>query len=103
MRKQKLKKMTRQEAITTLNHYNKWRRGEEIPQPDPTLIGIAIDKAIELIIKQHHHSTITLEQESELYNHYLKNGESLKYYASKYNISKSTVVRILDVRLKKGK
>lgn len=95
--------MTRQEAITTLKQYNKWRRGAEIPQPDPKLIGIAIDKALELIEKKHHHSTITLDQESELYSHYLKNGESLKYYASKYKISIATVVRILDERLKKGK
>ena len=31
------------EAKNLLSDYNKWRRGEEIPQPNPTQIGIAID------------------------------------------------------------
>ena len=95
--------MTRQEAITTLKNFNKWRRGEEIEQPNPKMIGIAIDKAVDLIIKKHHHSPITLEQESELFNHYLKNGETLKYYSEKYNVSIATVNRIIVEKLKKGK
>lgn len=39
--------MTITEAIQELKEYNKWRRGDEsIPQPNPTIIGIAIDRAI---------------------------------------------------------
>lgn len=38
--------MTLQEAIKILEKYNKWRRGAEIPQPNPKLIGEAIDIAI---------------------------------------------------------
>ena len=38
--------MTLQEAIKILEEYNKWRRGAEIPQPNPKLIGEAIDIAI---------------------------------------------------------
>lgn len=34
------------EAIKILENYNQWRRGADIPQPNPKLIGIAIDKAI---------------------------------------------------------
>ena len=30
-------------AIKTLERYNKWRRGAEIPQPDNKKVGIAID------------------------------------------------------------
>ena len=35
--------MTLQEAIELLEYYNKWRRGEDIEQPPPISIGIAID------------------------------------------------------------
>lgn len=38
--------MTLQEAIKILEKYNKWRRGAEITQPNPKLIGEAIDIAI---------------------------------------------------------
>lgn len=31
------------EAIQVLEEYNKWRKGAEIPQPDPVKIGMAID------------------------------------------------------------
>lgn len=35
-----------EKAIKTLTTYNKWRRGAEIPQPNPTEIGLAIDKIL---------------------------------------------------------
>ena len=38
--------MKTKEAIKTLREYNRWRRGADIPQPDPTKIGKAIDFAI---------------------------------------------------------
>lgn len=38
------------EAIKVLEEYNKWRRGdEEIKQPNPKVIGEAIDVAIHLL------------------------------------------------------
>ncbi len=36
-------------ALKTLSRYNKWRRGADIPQPDPKDIGEAIDEAIRLM------------------------------------------------------
>lgn len=41
--------MTTREAIEYLEYSNNWRRGAEVPQPDPRLFGIAIDKAIEVM------------------------------------------------------
>ena len=41
-----------QGLIETLENFNKWRRGAEMPMPNPTAIGIAIDDAIE-ILKQY--------------------------------------------------
>lgn len=34
-------------TIELLRNYNRWRRGAEIPQPNPTEIGIAINTLIE--------------------------------------------------------
>lgn len=39
--------MTLPEAIEILSLANKWRRGAEIPMPDPTQLGIAIDVVID--------------------------------------------------------
>jgi hypothetical protein len=39
--------MTEKEAIIILIEYNDWRRGDEIPQPNPTIVGNAIDKVIQ--------------------------------------------------------
>jgi hypothetical protein len=39
--------MTLNKAIETLQHYNRWRRGEEVPMPNPTKIGEAIDVVLE--------------------------------------------------------
>ena len=36
-------------AIENLIIYNAWRRGAEIKQPDPYIIGLSIDKAIEVM------------------------------------------------------
>jgi hypothetical protein len=41
--------MTLNKAIETLQHYNRWRRGAEIPMPNPTKIGEAIDVVLEKI------------------------------------------------------
>lgn len=38
--------MNKRQSITILQEYNDWRRGAEIPQPPPNLIGKAIDFAI---------------------------------------------------------
>jgi len=35
--------MTLKQALCILENYNEWRRGAEIPQPNPTEIGLAID------------------------------------------------------------
>lgn len=41
--------MTLPEAIPILETYNKWRRGADIPQPDPKEIGETIEIAINLM------------------------------------------------------
>lgn len=41
--------MTLPETIHTLKTFNSWRRGEEIPQPNPTIVGEAIDTAVHLL------------------------------------------------------
>ena len=41
--------MTLQQAIKHLKYYQKWRRGADIPQPDPKIVGEAID----IILKYH--------------------------------------------------
>lgn len=38
--------MNLQTAIQVLEEYNKWRKGAEIPQPDPVRIGMAIDTVV---------------------------------------------------------
>lgn len=38
--------MTKQEIADLLGKYNRWRRGEDIEQPDPAEIGEALDLAI---------------------------------------------------------
>lgn len=35
-----------EKTIEFLESYNKWRRGAEMPQPNPTDIGVAIDELI---------------------------------------------------------
>jgi len=41
--------MTKEVALTILEHHNRWRRGEDIPMMKPQMIGQAIDKAVELL------------------------------------------------------
>ena len=42
--------MTPTETAAFLRQFNEWRRGDEdIPQPDPRVIGEAIDAAVEMI------------------------------------------------------
>ena len=41
--------MTPTEIVEILRQFNNWRRGTDIPQPDPREIGEAIDAAVEMI------------------------------------------------------
>lgn len=43
--------MTRAEALDILVEFQGWRRGDDIPQPDPKVIGKALDVAIECLTK----------------------------------------------------
>lgn len=43
--------MTHDEALKILHTFQKWRRGANIPMPNPTLIGQAIDEAIRVMRK----------------------------------------------------
>jgi hypothetical protein len=43
--------MTKEVVLKILQQHNRWRRGEEIPMLSPEIIGLAIDKAIELLKK----------------------------------------------------
>lgn len=43
--------MTILEAVQILTYLNKWRRGEDIPQPDPKIVGEAIDASIKVLTK----------------------------------------------------
>ena len=44
--------MTTAEALEILVKYQKWRRGADIPQPYPGIVGEALDTAIECLTKQ---------------------------------------------------
>ena len=44
--------MTLTEATATLIKYNKWRRGDEMSQPSPIIIGQAIDIVTDHLCKQ---------------------------------------------------
>ena len=54
-------------------------------------------------LKRHHHSRITLNQESTMFNLWLKDGNTLKYYADKYGTSIQTVKRVIEEGLIKMK
>ena len=41
--------MTPSEVTTILRQFNEWRRGADVPQPNPREIGEAIDAAVEVI------------------------------------------------------
>ena len=41
--------MNSQQIADYLEYYNRWRRGAEIPQPDPTELGIFIDEAVKML------------------------------------------------------
>lgn len=41
--------MDLKQAVELLENYNKWRRGAEIPQPNPTEIGVAISLVLERV------------------------------------------------------
>lgn len=44
--------MTLIEAVYLLQNYNAWRRGAEIPQPNATKIGIALEIVINHLTKE---------------------------------------------------
>lgn len=46
-----MEKQDVKEAVKLLQRYNRWRRGADIPMPQPKEIGKAIDTAIEYIKK----------------------------------------------------
>ena len=48
--------MNKQDVVKILKQYNEWRRGSEIPQPNPKLIGEVIDEAIKIIENEHNTS-----------------------------------------------
>ena len=54
-------------------------------------------------LKRHHHSKITIHQESVIFNDYLQNGRTLKSYAQEYNTSIPTIKRIIEEGLEKLK
>lgn len=41
--------MTLKEAIKELEYYQKWRKGADLPQPEPKKVGEALDIAINLM------------------------------------------------------
>lgn len=41
--------MTVKEALDILEHHNLWRRGADIEQIDPKVVGMALDKSIEVL------------------------------------------------------
>ena len=43
--------MTPSEVTAKLQHFNDWRRGHHDEQPDPRVIGEAIDAAVEMIAR----------------------------------------------------
>lgn len=44
--------MTPAEALEVLVKYQRWRRGANMPQPYPGIVGLALDVAIECLTKQ---------------------------------------------------
>lgn len=44
--------MKRKKVIRYLINYQHWRRGADIPQPDPTELGKALDAAIAILSKE---------------------------------------------------
>lgn len=41
--------MTLKEAIKELEYYQKWRKGADMPQPEPKKIGESLDIAINIL------------------------------------------------------
>lgn len=41
--------LTNKQAVKVLHHTQKWRRGEKIGMPPPSLLGLAIDAAIRVL------------------------------------------------------
>ena len=54
--------MNTTEAIKVLTEFNHWRRGADMPQPDPKVIGQAIDKAIEVLQNGNDNAEIELDE-----------------------------------------
>ena len=81
--------MKTNEVVETLTKFNKWRRGEDYPMPNPKEIGRAIDQAIkEMEVKQK-----ALELLRELADH--QNGAPLLKYFEKYNNCMDKVYKFL--------
>lgn len=44
--------MTEKQALKILENYQRWRRGADMPQPYPAVVGEALDVAIECLKKK---------------------------------------------------
>lgn len=59
--------MTEKLALKILHDFQNWRRGKNIPQPDPTKVGLAIDVAIRGLRLIRELRTLSTEEFSEGY------------------------------------
>lgn len=48
-RRKRTREMELSEIIDVLERHNKWRRGADIPMVSPTVLGKAIDGAVEIL------------------------------------------------------
>ena len=78
--------MTNKEAIEILESHNRWRRGDDdVKETDPKLYGMALDKAIEVLIG---------DSNDKVFNHYGKpftSGRDLwDFLTEHYNFTRKT-------------
>ena len=48
-RRKRTREMELSEIIEVLERHNRWRRGADIPMVSPTLLGKAIDEAVDIL------------------------------------------------------
>ncbi|HEY6018525.1 MAG TPA: hypothetical protein VIY48_01060, partial [Candidatus Paceibacterota bacterium] len=60
-------RMSIRDDISYLNQYNEWRRGAEIPQPSPLLVGRAIESVTEAAARYEALRLLNPRQFTELY------------------------------------
>ena len=66
--------MTPTDTAAILRQLNEWRRGGDIPQPDPREIGEAIDAAVEMIERMEKHLLLILEEPENT----MSNGKAMR-------------------------